>query len=90
MSEENQEFDKYGRKIRKDASLPILLTVAAIAFVGGITAVALNQTQSGTSDSPKTEAYATDIPGDNIIHVGDDDRLYTVLAQETTPATTPH
>ena len=71
------EFDKYGRKIRKGASLPILPTVVAIAFVGGITAVVLNETQSGTSGGPKTEAYATDIPGDNIIYVGDDDRVYT-------------
>ena len=49
------EFDKYGRKIRKGASLPLLPTVVAIAFVGGITAVVLNENQSGTSDSPKTE-----------------------------------
>jgi len=49
------EFDKYGRKIRKGISLPVLPTVVLIAFVGGITAVLVNENQSGSSDSPKLE-----------------------------------
>ena len=55
MSEENQEFDKYGRKIRKGFKIDLLPAVVAIAFFGGITAVILHENQPGTSDSPKTE-----------------------------------
>ena len=71
------EFDKYGRKIRNGISLPILPTVVLIAFFGGITAVLVHENQSGSSDSPKLEAYADGIPGDNIIYLADDDRVYT-------------
>ena len=49
------EFDKYGRKIRKGISLPVLPTVVLIAFFGGITAVLVNENQSGSYDSPKLE-----------------------------------
>ena len=77
MSEEDQEFDKYGRKIRKGFKIDLLPAVVLIAFFGGITAVIMNENQPGTSDSPKTEAYATSTPTDNIIHIADDGRVYT-------------